>query len=309
MSFADVTCLIGTLCVWYLSFKLLKLVLDVIRTTLLGGNLDFRRYGEWAVVTGSTDGIGKEYAKQLAAKGLNIILMSRSQEKLDAVASEIESEHKVKTKVIKIDFSGGHEIYEPIAKELEGFEIGVLVNNVGFALPYPAFFHEVSVENIWRQINVNVMSTTMLTKLIIPSMVVRKKGIIINVASVAAIIPISLLGPYSGTKAFMDKLSESLQIEYGDKGIIVQSVLPCFVATKMSGIKTSGLFTPFPDSYVRSVLRKVGVSKQCHGYWPHDLQGFIASLVPVWLMRLVVMKGLLALRDEALEKRKEKKES
>ncbi|XP_028399632.1 very-long-chain 3-oxoacyl-CoA reductase-like [Dendronephthya gigantea] len=309
MSFADVTCLIGTLYACYLSFKLLKLVLNVIKTTLLGGSLDFRRYGEWAVVTGSTDGIGKEYAKQLAAKGLNIILMSRSQEKLDAVASEIESEHNVKTKVIKIDFSGGHEIYEPIAKELEGFEIGVLVNNVGLSVPYPEFFHDISVENVSAQINVNVMSTTMLTKLIIPSMLERKKGIIINVASAAGVLPAPLFGPYSATKAFMDKFSESLQIEYADKGIIIQSVLPFVVATKMSGIKRSGLFSPFPDSYVRGVLKKVGVSKQCHGYWPHDLQGFIGSLLPYWVTSLLMMKGLLALRNKALKKRKEKKES
>ncbi|CAB3987877.1 very-long-chain 3-oxoacyl- reductase [Paramuricea clavata] len=309
MSFAQVTCLVGTLYVFYLSLKLLKLVLEVVRTTLLGGTIDFKRLGEWAVVTGSTDGIGKEYAKQLAAKGLNIILMSRNKEKLEAVASEIESEYKVKTKIIQVDFSGGHEIYEPIGKELEGFEIGVLVNNVGASVPYPQHLHELPIENVWTQVNVNVMSTAMLTRLIIPSMVERNKGVVINVASGAGAFVVPLLGPYSGTKAFMDKFSESLHIEYASKGIITQSVLPLIVATKMSGVKRSGFFSPFPDSFVGSVLKKVGAARRCFGYWPHELQAFVMYLLPDWLFAKMTMKFNTKLRDKALKKKKEKKES
>ncbi|CAB4015984.1 very-long-chain 3-oxoacyl- reductase, partial [Paramuricea clavata] len=150
MSFANelyyLTYFIGSVYVYYLLFKCLKFVWEVLKTTFVGGNIDFTRFGEWAVVTGCTDGIGKSYAKQLAAKGLNIILMSRSREKLDDTAFEIEKDYKVKTKIIQVDFSGGHEIYEPIAKELEGFEIGVLVNNVGVCTSCFAYLHEFSNE-------------------------------------------------------------------------------------------------------------------------------------------------------------------
>lgn len=78
------------------------------------------------VITGSTDGIGRQYAIQLAARGLNIVLISRTVEKLMAVASEIEQKHQVKTKWIAADFSQGRPIYDKLRQELEGIPVGIL---------------------------------------------------------------------------------------------------------------------------------------------------------------------------------------
>lgn len=83
-------------------------------------------YGEWAVVTGATNGIGKGYARELAARGLNIVLISRSETKLRKVSSEIETDFKVQTRWIVADFSEGEAVYEHIAKQLEGIQIGIL---------------------------------------------------------------------------------------------------------------------------------------------------------------------------------------
>ena len=302
-------CYVGVLYLSYLFLKFLKLVFSVVSGALFGKAVDFRRLGEWAVVTGCTDGIGKAYAKQLAAKGLNIVLMSRSKDKLNAVASEIENEFKVKTKIIQVDFSGGYEIYKPIGKELEGLEIGVLVNNVGMALFHPEFLYDIPVETIWSQINVNVLSTAMLTRMILPSMAERKKGVIINVASAAAVFTTPLLGTYSGTKAFMDKFSESLQLEYAEKGVIIQSVMPLVVATNMSRVKKSSLSSPSPDLYVKSVLAKVGNAKRCHGYWPHECEAFIASSLPEWIRNKIVLFSVKKMREKGIAKKKAKKES
>ncbi|XP_071853549.1 very-long-chain 3-oxoacyl-CoA reductase-like [Apostichopus japonicus] len=148
-----------------------------------------------AVVTGSTDGIGKSTAVQLAAKGLNVVLMSRTESKLDAVASRIASKNNVQTKVIAVDFTSGSEIYENIGKQLEGLEIGVLVNNVGMSYPYPLYLYELEDPEklIQGMINVNCLAATMMTYLIVPSMLSRKKGLIINVASAAGSLPTPLL--------------------------------------------------------------------------------------------------------------------
>lgn len=78
------------------------------------------------VITGSTDGIGRQYALQLAARGINIVLISRTVEKLMAVASEIEQKHQVKTKWIAADFSQGRPIYDKLRQELDGIPVGIL---------------------------------------------------------------------------------------------------------------------------------------------------------------------------------------
>lgn len=79
----------------------------------------------------------------LAKRGMNIVLISRSADKLAAVAEEISSATKVQTKVVKADFSGGVEIYDGIERELENLDIGLLVNNVGMSYEFPEYFHQV----------------------------------------------------------------------------------------------------------------------------------------------------------------------
>ncbi|CAB3989842.1 Estradiol 17-beta-dehydrogenase 12 [Paramuricea clavata] len=153
------------------------------------------------------------------------------------------------------------------------------------------------------------MSTVMLTRLLTPAMVERKKGVVINISSIAGVMPTSLLGAYGATKAGMIKFSESLQIEYANKGIIVQCVMPLFVATKMSG-KKPALFCPTPDDYVRSVLKKVGVTLKCHGYWPHELQAFVYNgLLPRWLVAKLAAKATKGMREGKLRGGNEKKKS
>ncbi|CAH1225027.1 HSD17B12 [Branchiostoma lanceolatum] len=303
----------GIVALAYVGIKVLWGVWQTIRLYLLSGplglSLDFRNYaGRWAVVTGSTDGIGKAYADQLAARGLNIVLISRSEDKLKAVAAEIESKAGVRTKIVVADFCSS-QIYDNIKQELEGLDIACLVNNVGMkATRYPDFFLHVEDEVTETMIYCNVISMIKMTKIVLPGMVERKSGVIINVSSIFATVPIPLMALYAGTKAFAMLFSKSLAVEYKNKGIIIQTVTPSFVSTNMTGRLPTNFFVATPTSFVRSALNTVGLTSHTCGYFPHSLQLWLVGLFPQdmfcnWVT-LPAMKKLRELRMKSLQSKK-----
>ncbi|VVC46143.1 NAD(P)-binding domain,Short-chain dehydrogenase/reductase, conserved site,Short-chain [Cinara cedri] len=249
------------------------------------------KYGKWAVVTGSTDGIGKEYAKELAQRGLNIVLISRSIDKLNKIASEIKKEFNVEVKVIQADFSKGQTIFNHIAKELEGIEIGILVNNVGMQYMYPMYITEVPESTVWDLINVNVGATTHMTKLVLPGMQKRKRGAIVNVSSSAELQPLPLLAIYAATKSYIKSFTEALRIEYEEDNILVQHLFPLFINTKMNAfsykLQETSLFVPDAKTYATNAVNTLGLVNHSTGYWAHGIQHFFLRLPPIWIRSLV----------------------
>ncbi|XP_063807559.1 very-long-chain 3-oxoacyl-CoA reductase-B-like [Pseudophryne corroboree] len=124
---------LGVLALSYLVLKQSWRLLKGFGTHILSRwwRTDLRKYGAWAVVTGASDGIGKAYAEELARRGLNVVLISRTLKKLQSVAEGIELQTGRKTKIIQVDFTGGPEIYPKIEEGLKDMDIGILVNNVG----------------------------------------------------------------------------------------------------------------------------------------------------------------------------------
>ncbi|KAF3706212.1 Very-long-chain 3-oxoacyl-CoA reductase-A [Channa argus] len=236
---------------WAAQFRFFRsplLAEDAAPSAAGGSNQRFHPHSEQQgmphiVVTGATDGIGKSYAEELARRGFAMMLISRSQDKLNDVAKSLEEQYKVETKTIAVDF-GKPDIYSKIHLGLEGLQIGVLVNNVGVSYPYPEYYlHVPDLENfITNMINVNMTSVC---------------------------------------QAFVDFFSRGLQEEYRRQGIIIQSVLPFFVATKMTRIRKPTLDKPTPERYVAAELSTVGLQSQTNGYFPHAVMGWVTTkLVP-----------------------------
>ena len=236
--------------------------------------------GSWAIVTGASDGIGKEFALQIASKGLNIFLVSRTESKLQVLAEEIESKYAaqgIKTKYLAMDFSRNLDSdYTKLKEVVDGLDVAVLVNNVGRSHDMPVPFVLTEKKEMTDIININVLGTLRVTQIVVPGMVQRKRGLILTMGSLAGLLPTPLLATYSGSKAFLQYWSTALHEELRGKGVDVQFIVSYMVVSAMSKIRRASMSTPTPESFVRSVLAKigsggVGMSATTTPYWVHAL--------------------------------------
>jgi short-subunit dehydrogenase len=178
-----------------------------------------------ALVTGASSGIGLDLAKRFAAEGFDVALVARSEDKLKEVAAALEAAHAVTAHVVIADLSLPRAAAVLVAElDRRGIDVDVLVNNAGYAL-YGAFT-ETDLDGELAMIQVNIVALTHLTKLLVPNMVARKHGRVLNVASTAAFQPGPLMAVYYATKAYVLSFSEALANELAHTGVTVTALCP-----------------------------------------------------------------------------------
>ncbi|ANE47740.1 oxidoreductase [Paenibacillus swuensis] len=181
--------------------------------------------GKWALVTGASSGIGEQFARQLAKQGSHLVLVARSEGKLENLASVLTKMYGIKAKVICMDLSkegAPSELYQQC--QCFKVDIELLVNNAGFATH--GFFEQVSGERQHEEVMLNVAAVVDMTHLFLPDMLRKNSGAVINVASTAGFQPLPYMAVYGATKAFVLSFTQALWWENRSRGIQFFALCP-----------------------------------------------------------------------------------
>ncbi|KDQ55016.1 hypothetical protein JAAARDRAFT_60023 [Jaapia argillacea MUCL 33604] len=273
--------------------------LAVLAQTFLLNGTSLKQFGakkgSWAVITGASGGIGREFAIQLAKAGFNVLVASRSHHQLTETVAQIEAKcgSDVQTKIVTIDLANAHDDgFTRLAEACQGLDVGVLVNNAGKSHEMPTDFVDTPKHEMDDIVAINVSAVLRVTSIILPGMVQRKRGLVLNVGSFAGSIPSPMLATYSGSKAFLSTWSAALGEEVKSHGITVQHFNTYFVVSNMSKIRRSSALVPTPASYVRSCLSKIGLA--CGAAYtarPHTSTPFWSHALIDWAMGVVGWKS------------------
>lgn len=215
-----------------------------------------------ALITGSSSGIGEVFARRFAEKGNHLILVARSKNKLDQLASELSTKYAVKVYVIAIDLSVENAASE-VFKQTEqlGTHVDILVNNAGFGLSGEFLNHSPDIYR--QQMMLNMTSVVEMTHYYLPKMVAKGDGTIINLASLLSFFPFPYCSVYSATKAFVLSFTESLWEEYRHKGIKLLALCPGPTDTKFfdtaKDVETNNKRTP--EQVVATAMKALGRNK------------------------------------------------
>jgi uncharacterized protein len=237
------------------------------------------QYGPWGLVTGASQGIGAEYARTLAEKGMNVVIVARGQDKLDALAQELQRDYGVKVQAVAADLSHPDGL-EAVKQATQNLEVGMLVNNAG-TWQFGSFL-ENDIQKDVKSIALNVEAPMALTHHFAGKMGERGKGGVINVGSGAALHGVPGQAAYSATKGFLQNFSEALHAELKPKGINVLITDPGPVIGEASSVYDQSK-VPLQKVNARQValdsLKQIGGSSTTIPGWMNKLAMGIALRV------------------------------
>ena len=219
------------------------------------------KYGKWALITGASKGIGLEFSRQIAAKGLNVVLVARSEVKLKQLAISIEAEYPVKTRVVAADLTeaaGISRLFDATAD----LDIGLLVNNAG--REDSGAFLQIPIDDAIKTIDLNIKVPLQLTKHFAAKMQARKKGGILIMSSIVAFQGVPNIANYAASKAYDLVFAEGIGAELQQSNIDVLSVNPGFTKSELSpDIDFDDLpIKPMSaDTVVKTALKDLGKSR------------------------------------------------
>ncbi len=239
----------------------------------------------WALITGASSGIGAEFARVLASRGMHLILTSRRRELMDSLAAELHTRHGARCEVITADLSDPAEAKRVLAAvDALGVTIELLVNNAGFGIV--GDIESADVERVMQLVRLNIGALTELTCRVLPGMLARRHGAIINVSSVAAFQPVAYMGAYSASKAYVLHFTEALWAEARDRGVTVTALCPGVTRTDFFDIAGVSNWlkkqtSHTPEQVVKTALK--GVEKRRQYYipgWANYIRSLLVRIAP-----------------------------
>ena len=183
-----------------------------------------------ALITGASSGIGECYARQLARRGYNVILVARREARLQALAAELSRQYAVQAEVLVADLTDAADVARVEARIAETDTLEILVNNAGFGTAGAFIENEIASQD--AMIRIHATTATRLTHAALQGMLARRCGAIVNVASMVAFYPVAGSATYSGVKAYLKGFSEALCQEVAGTGVRMQVLCPGFTRTE-----------------------------------------------------------------------------
>jgi short-subunit dehydrogenase len=242
----------------------------------------FAKYGRSALIAGAAVGLGAEYARQIAAHGLDLVLLDRDGDTLAATAAEIAAASGVAVHPITIDLARS-DLLEALAPALDGREIGLVVYNAALGTVAP--FLELSAEHLGAMIDVNCRGPLLLARALAPAMVARGRGGLVFMSSLSGNFGSAQLAAYAASKAFDLVLADALWAELRPHGVDVLAVQPGSTRTpgwlSSQPAEAAGPELPVmePPDVVREVLATLGVE-------PHIVPGEMNRMGAEMLARM-----------------------
>ncbi|KAL4486877.1 hypothetical protein ABPG72_009641 [Tetrahymena utriculariae] len=239
----------------------------------------------YALITGSSDGIGKEFAKLLAQENMNIILHGRNIQKLNNVKEQIIKDPKT-SKDIKVEIfeqnlnEVGLNIEQQAQNILNQYKIQLLINNAG--ITSVESLKNCNVDEMQQLINTNITSPIVFSKYVIQNHFTNEKEEygIINISSLTADFPIGFISIYSASKSFLNAFSQSLQQETS-ANIQITSIKPYYISTKMTRFQKLSFDTISTQEFVNGAINSFLYKQNCScGNWKHELIYLYYSLIP-----------------------------
>jgi short-subunit dehydrogenase len=218
------------------------------------------KYGPWALVTGASSGLGAAFARHLADRKLNVVLVARRKDRLQDLAQEIERKASVQTRVVPADLS--RDDFLPTLKDAtNGLEINLLVNNAGMEVTGEFLANDLETE--LRMLQLNCRAPLILTHAYSNEMRARRRGGLIFVASIVGFVGIPLWSHYAATKGHTLLFAEGLAEELRKDGVDVLALCPGFTRTELMQFTSFGnLMSMDADAVVRVALKSLGKKRR-----------------------------------------------